>query len=54
MPIQEGLTALMIASQHGNKKIVEVLVKAHADINICENVRQLTNTTELSCRYLLH
>ena len=49
MPIQEGLTALMMASQHGNTKIVEVLVKAHADVNICENVRQLVNTTELSC-----
>ena len=29
----------MMASQHGNTKIVEVLVKAHADVNICENVR---------------
>lgn len=43
MPIQEGLTALMMASQHGNTKIVEMLVKAHADVNICENVIQQLN-----------
>ena len=37
--IQEGLTALMMASQHGHLEIVESLVKARADANICENVR---------------
>ena len=38
IPAQDGLTALMMASKQGVAEIVETLIKAKADVKICENV----------------
>ena len=38
IPPQDGFTALMMASKQGVAEIVETLIKAKADVNICENV----------------
>ena len=36
--VQEGLTALMLATQKGHAEVVQALLNANADPNITENV----------------
>ena len=37
--MQEGLTALILATQNGHSEVVDALLAAKADLNITENVR---------------
>ena len=38
-PVQTGSTALLAAAQEGHLKVIEMLLKANADVNIKSNVR---------------
>ena len=38
-PVQDGLTALHAAAHEGHLRVVEMLLKANADVNIKTNVR---------------
>ena len=43
----------MMAAKHGAAEIVEILIKAHADVNIRENVRLVGESKMRSMCYLL-
>ena len=38
-PVQDGSTALYVAAQEGHLRVVEMLLKANADVNIKAKVR---------------
>lgn len=37
-PLQTGRTALMVASHDGHDKVVNELLQANADVNLCDKV----------------
>lgn len=40
--LQDGCTALYLASENGHVEVVKLLLQKHADVNVCKEVRTVT------------